>query len=645
MARPTSITQGSRAARIASLAAALGALHFVLTFEHVWPTFAIRPSAALSLEILAVLAVILLLGALGRPPGRRASTALALGLTAAAVGRYAAVLTAGLYGRPVHLYFDLPHAPNILAMLTKVASPGLLAAGAVLAALIVAGVFVGLRAALRRVAAAAARPGERAAVAALCAFAAMLALAGEALEAGVRVAQPVTGVVLAQAQRFGADKRAARRDALLPPPADFGDGPLAALDGRDVLVVFVESYGAVTFDRPDVRAALAPSRAALERTIAATGRGVVSAFVESPTFAGASWLAHASFLTGGRIDNAGAYARLTKAARDTLPSRFARAGYRTAAVMPGLREDWPDGEFLGFDVLYDAAALDYRGPEFGWWRIPDQYALAKLDALERGAGPRPPVFAFLATVSTHVPFRPTPPYQADWSRLVGGEPFGPGAAEHALRQRPDWLDLAPAYVDSLRYALETIAGYLDWRADDDFVLILLGDHQPAASISGPGARRDVPVHVVAPPSLLDALAPAGFAPGLAPPAGTAVGMHELASHLLRVFEGRRRQAGSSASRRSPSIATAESASITIRTQRTNGAPRATALRAAAQAPAALPAASSAPSPQRTWSLTMKTASAATVNTSTIRFFTALPPTSVKPLPSTSPASRKKPTPA
>src|SRR5690606_12352159 len=186
-----------------------------------------RPPRALSIEVVALVAVILLLGALGRPPGKRPSLALALVLTAMAVGRYAAVTTAGLYGRPVHLYFDLPHVPNVFAMLAKVASPWLLAAGAVLAALIVAGVFVGVRAALVRVAAAAARPAERAGVAAACAVAAVVATAGEALPVGVRFAEPVTGTVLAQAQRFVGAMRASRGDALLPPPADFGAGRLA----------------------------------------------------------------------------------------------------------------------------------------------------------------------------------------------------------------------------------------------------------------------------------------------------------------------------------------------------------------------------------------------------------------------------------
>src|SRR5690606_15599707 len=117
--------------------------------------------------------------------------------------------------------------------------------------------------------------------------------------------------------------------------------------------------------------------------------------------------------------------------------RFARAGFRTVAVMPGLRADWPEGAFLGFDALYDAAALEYGGPEFGWWRIPDQYALAKLDVAERHAAPRAPLFAFFATLSTHVPFRPTPPYEADWERLLAAEPFDAAAVARSFAERPD----------------------------------------------------------------------------------------------------------------------------------------------------------------------------------------------------------------
>src|SRR5690606_24891288 len=176
--------------------------------------------------------------------------------------------------------------------------------------------------------------------------------------------------------------------------------------------------------------------------------------------------------------------------------------YRSAAVMPGLREPWPEGAAFGFAAIHDARAIDWHGPAIGWWRIPDQYTFARLDALERARADRRPLFALVATVSTHVPFRPPPPYQADWARLETDRPFDADALARQLESGPDWLDLGPAYADSLRYAFRTLAGYLERWPNDDLVLIVLGDHQPAASIAGPGASWDVPIHVIARPDAL-----------------------------------------------------------------------------------------------------------------------------------------------
>jgi hypothetical protein len=64
------------------------------------------------------------------------------------------------------------------------------------------------------------------------------------------------------------------------------------------------------------------------------------------------------------------------------------------------------------------------------------------------------------------------------------------------------------------------------------VLVVLGDHQPAASVAGEGARWDVPVHVIGTRTeLLAALMRAGFVPGLTP-AAEAVGPMEALGDLL-----------------------------------------------------------------------------------------------------------------
>ncbi|HEU4618439.1 MAG TPA: sulfatase-like hydrolase/transferase, partial [Gammaproteobacteria bacterium] len=296
--------------------------------------------------------------------------------------------------------------------------------------------------------------------------------------------------------------------------------------------------GATSYDTPEMARTLEPEREDLARAVAETGRYAASAFVESPTFGGGSWLAHSSLMTGTTIKDNGVYNLLLTQRRDSLPRRFERSGYRAVAMMPGLKQAWPEGSFYGFNRTYGAADLEYRGPEFGWWRIPDQYTLAKLDELEISRASRPPLFVFFPTISTHIPFRPTAPYQPDWRRVLGPEPFPSDALAASLAQEPEWTHLSPGYVGALAYTFEYWAGYLRYRPDANFVLILIGDHQPASSVSGEGARWDVPIHVISKRrDIVEALERAGFSAGFNPDPKPLGPMSGLAKLLLDDFEG------------------------------------------------------------------------------------------------------------
>ena len=67
-------------------------------------------------------------------------------------------------------------------------------------------------------------------------------------------------------------------------------------------------------------------------------------------------------------------------------------------------------------------------------------------------------------------------------------------------------------------------------------MILIGDHQPPAAVSGKGARWDVPVHVIASRQpLIDALIAHGFRAGLTPARPSLVRMHDLLPVLLEAF--------------------------------------------------------------------------------------------------------------
>src|SRR6185503_18396928 len=136
--------------------------------------------------------------------------------------------------------------------------------------------------------------------------------------------------------------------------------------------------------------------------------------------------------------------RLMAQPRDTMVTAFARQGYRTVAVMPGLQREWPEGRFYRFDQVYGAHELDYRGPPFGWWDITDQYVFARLDALLGGRRSAQPLFVFFPTISTHTPFTPTPPYQPDWKRILTSAPYDDADVDRANLRQPDWDDLGPS---------------------------------------------------------------------------------------------------------------------------------------------------------------------------------------------------------
>jgi hypothetical protein len=206
------------------------------------------------------------------------------------------------------------------------------------------------------------------------------------------------------------------------------------------------------------------------------------------------------------------------------------------ALMPGLQQVWPEGRFYGFDALYRGNELNYKGPDFGWWSVPDQFSIARVDELELSDSPRAPRFIFFPTISTHTPFAPLAPYQSDWKKVLSDVPYDLPDELHAFLNLPDWLDLGPSYVRAITYDFASFGGYLRMRANRDVVMILIGDHQPPAAVSGEGSRWDVPVHIVSSRSdIIDDLVARGFVRGLIPSSKPIGRMHELTTTLLDAF--------------------------------------------------------------------------------------------------------------
>lgn len=293
---------------------------------------------------------------------------------------------------------------------------------------------------------------------------------------------------------------------------------LPGLAESQVLLTFIESYGQTAIEDPRYNTTVLESLADMQRRLDGENLHVVSGWLTSPIRGGQSWLAHATALSGRWIDNQMWYQLMLDTGHSTLVDDFSATGHRTMTVMPAITRAWPEGKAYGFDDLLVADRLGYQGPPLHWVTMPDQYTL---DVVSRRFLGEAPVFAQLALISSHAPWTPILPVLDDWSLIGNGEIFAPW--ENA-GDPPDvlWQDLERIrdhYGWSVGYSVAVSGQWAARRLDEDSLLILLGDHQPAPLITGNNGGMAVPVHVISgDPQKLTPFVSQGFIDGTRPPA-------------------------------------------------------------------------------------------------------------------------------
>ncbi|HEY0448673.1 CDP-alcohol phosphatidyltransferase family protein [Actinophytocola sp.] len=297
-----------------------------------------------------------------------------------------------------------------------------------------------------------------------------------------------------------------------------GDQLLTGLRGKDVVLNFVESYGRVAIEDPAIAPGVDAVLDAGTKRLRAAGFDARSAFLTSSTFGGGSWFAHSTLQSGLWINNQQRYDSLVVTDRLTLTGAFKRAGWRTVGTAPQINKDWPEGDYFGYEKQYGANNVGYRGPQFTYSKMPDQYTLSYFQRTELAPADRAPVMAEIDLTSSHSPWAPLPT-MVDWKNVGDGSVFDPMPA---AGRSPDefWPNPAPVrkeYGKSIEYSLESLISYVETYGNDNTVLIFLGDHQPAPMVSGSGASRDVPITIVArDPAVLDRISGWGWEPGLNP---------------------------------------------------------------------------------------------------------------------------------
>jgi phosphatidylglycerophosphate synthase len=439
------------------------------------------------------------------PARPRRIAAVGLGLLAAAL----AVLRALGYGfqfvldRSYHLLSDWTYLPKAFEVVRD--TEGMTAAVSliVVALVLVVGLAVVVPWAALRVSRVAAESRRRAAQTTVALAVAWVLCAVSGGAAGQVAAARSTDLVVDTVGQVRADhrdraafERELEADAFADTPPD---QLLTGLRGKDVLIVWVESYGRVALEgstfAPDIVDVLSKAEGQLD----AAGYHARSAFLTSPTFGAGSWLAHGTLQSGVWADSEQRYRQLLESDRLSLTDAFRDAGWRTVFSVPANTRDWPEGAaYYGFDHLTDSRNVEYDGPEFGYASMPDQYTLEHFRRTELAPSDRQPVMAEIDLVSSHHPWAPLPEL-VPWSKVGDGSVFDgmPERGEEAVDGRQDPDTARRYYGESIEYTWRTLISFLLTYPDPDRVLIVAGDHQPHSFVSGEDAGRDVPVTVLA----------------------------------------------------------------------------------------------------------------------------------------------------
>ncbi len=350
-------------------------------------------------------------------------------------------------------------------------------------------------------------------------------------DAGRAVFAAADSVLRAEGLRGEHRARIEAAQAALPARSDF-----APLGGRSVVLIFVESYGAITAREPSFAAVLDPLREKLDARLEAAGFSRATGLLRSPITGGGSWMAHGTMLSGARLAAQDAYEVMLVSGVRTLAHRFAEAGYRTLALMPRIDQPWPEGNLLGFKTIRIQPGLEYSGPHFAWESLPDQWVLDHFARVDLAPAP---LFAKIVLASSHTPFERVPAFIDDWSKLASNHAYDGLPVKEFPVRRGQVFEQDEAYVAAVAYSLESAIRFATDRTDDGTLFVVLGDHQPPLTTARRTGDFSVPIHVFS--RAADLVVPfvrRGYLPGMKPPPGIAAkGMETFLGDFLADFGG------------------------------------------------------------------------------------------------------------
>jgi hypothetical protein len=113
----------------------------------------------------------------------------------------------------------------------------------------------------------------------------------------------------------------------------------------------------------------------------------------------------------------------------------------------------------------------------------------------------------------------------------------PGWTANHAEYWPIVTRVRQAYFRSLTYSLNTLISFVEHYAKKNLVLVVVGDEQPLALVSGQNASHDVPISIIAhDPSVLKRIGGWRWQPGLLPsPKAPVLRMSAFRNHFLTAY--------------------------------------------------------------------------------------------------------------
>jgi len=498
-----------------------------------------------SLDITVVMAIIAWLGLINWRMPRGVRILLVVGLVLVRLLRLGDGIAGHFFSRAFNLYTDLPQVSELVRYLHSTTGPWRFV-GAVAAA--IGAIVVSVVAVDRALAYLATQLNRPRHVLAFAMVALPLLVASPFLDHDTRYVQRYQGAFgssflprialeatflanVYSRQAHEAKAIASVQEVLRHTPAS-----LDRLHRANVLLLFVESYGATVLERPIFADRALPALRGMETDLVNHGFTTASGLLNASTYGGMSWLAHATLMTGVRTTNQMEYDLLGIYKPRSMARIFHEAGYRTVLVEPNTSRKSTGADFYDYDATYRGWDFDYAGPPFAWAAMPDQYVLDFIRRNVVDVSPEP-LFATCVLVSSHAPWSHVPTLVSDWAQIGNGAIYHSHPFKRAYLDWSNFSFAAEPYLTSIFYDLDVLRSYLTGFVHDDSLVIVLGDHQPVSEVTDNSSSWAVPIHVISRDSSL--VAPffsRGYAHGMVP-GNVIVPMEDFLVDFLHDFSG------------------------------------------------------------------------------------------------------------